>query len=95
MNIQDRLRGIASEIRDAVLELRVIDEQIAFQSGVADDARIRALVSETPLADRESAEASSDLLRMQRSRDELARHLDGLRAEQDRLLDALGNSAKP
>jgi hypothetical protein len=34
-------------------ELRVIDEQFAQLSDEADDTRLRSLVSETPLADRE------------------------------------------
>jgi hypothetical protein len=69
--------------------MRILEEQIAFQAEVADDARLRALVSETPLADREAAEANGDLARMQRTRDEVSGRLNALRAEQDGLLERM------
>ena len=46
----DRLRALREE-------LRVADEQLAALAEAADDARLRALVSETPLAEHEHAEA--------------------------------------
>ncbi|MFA5889579.1 MAG: hypothetical protein WDA27_01285 [Actinomycetota bacterium] len=93
MSIVDRLRAISVEIREVQVESQILDEQILFQSDVAEDARIRALVSETPLAVRESTEASGDLALLRRARGDLARKLDELRAEQDRLLDKLGGAA--
>ena len=89
MNVNERLASLSAEIAEEQIQLRILDEQLAFQSEVADDARIRALVSETPLADRESHIASDDLRRLERSRDEARRRLAELRAEQDSLLERM------
>jgi hypothetical protein len=89
VNVNERLASLSAEIAEEQIELRILDEQLAFQSEVADDARIRALVSETPLADRESHIASDDLRRLERSRDEARRRLADLRAEQDSLLELM------
>ncbi len=89
VNVNERLASLSAEIAEEQVHLRILDEQLAFQSEVADDARIRALVSETPLADRESHIASDDLRRLERSRDESQRRLADLRAEQDSLLERM------
>lgn len=89
MNISDRLSSLSAEIAEERTQLRILEEQVVFQSEVADDARIRALVSETPVADRESRTAADDLRRLIRSRDEALLRLADLRAEQDRLLERL------
>ncbi len=89
MNLSERLAALSAEIADAQVQLRIVEEQLVFQSEVADDARIRALVSETPLADRESHIASDDLRRLERSRDEAQRLVSELRAEQDMLLERM------
>lgn len=80
---------MSNEIAEARTALRILDEQMAFVAEVDEDAHIRALVSETPLADREAREARDDLERMRRSRDEAAARVEALRAEQDRLLERL------
>jgi hypothetical protein len=89
MNVHQRLTVLSGEIAEAQTQLRILDEQLEFVEQVAEDARIRALVSETPLADREYREAREDLERMRRSHAEAAAHVDALRAEQDRLLERL------
>jgi hypothetical protein len=89
VNVNERLASLSAEIAEEQIQVRILDEQLAFQSEVAEDARIRALVSETPLADRESHIASDDLRRLQRSRDEAQRRLADLRAEQDSLLERM------
>jgi len=70
-------------------ELTVTEEQFAFLEEAAEDARLRALVAETPLADVEARDA-------RRHTDALARHRDSLRTtvtelerEQDALLDRI------
>lgn len=70
-------------------ELAVSDEQLGQLAAEADDARLRALVSETPLADRDHQDA-------QRHADVMARHRAGLlegiaklEQTQDELLDRL------
>ena len=54
-------------------ELAVADEQLRFLRDEADDSRLRALVSETPLADAEARQAVRHADAMERRRDELAR----------------------
>ena len=93
MNVTERLAALYAEIAEEQIQLRILDEQLAFQSEVADDARIRALVSETPLADRESHIASDDLRRLERSREESRRRLAELREEQDSLLERMLDDA--
>jgi chromosome segregation ATPase len=82
VNVGDRLRSL----RD---ELRVIDEQVEHLVGEADDARIRALVSETPMADAERREAERHAETMARHREEVAASIAELERRQDELLDQL------
>jgi TolA-binding protein len=89
VNVRHRLREINQEIARLQTEIQILEEQVAFQQEVAEDARIRSLVSETPLADRDAAEAAGDLARLQRSRDDAKAQLDALRAETDRLLERM------
>lgn len=88
-NLQKRLEDARSEIVRAREALRIIDEQIAYQQGVADDAETAAVVAETPLAHRERREADGDLRRLAAQRDELRQRIAALVAEQDELLDRL------
>lgn len=89
MNIQERLSQISGEIAEARTSLRILEEQLAYLEEVAEDARIRALVSETPLADREDREARGDVERMRRSHQEAVGQLEELRREQDLLLERM------
>ena len=56
-----------------------------------DDARLRALVSETPLADAEHREAARHSDAMARHRADLLESIERIEAEQDELLDKLAN----
>ena len=89
MNIGERLSALSGEIAEEQTQLRILEEQVTFQQEVSEEARIRALVSETPLADREAREAADDLRRLQRSRDDVLNRLAELRAEQDALLERM------
>ena len=89
MDLTDRLSALSEEISEQLTQLRILDEQVTFQSDVAEEARIRALVSETPLADREAREAADDLRRLTRSREDVQTRVDELRAEQDSLLERM------
>ena len=89
LGVQRRLEGIRTETARLREQVRVLDEQLAHLVGVAEDARTRALVSATPLADRERHDAEEDLRRTRAERDDLARRLGELEAEQDRLLEQL------
>lgn len=89
LGVQRRLEGIRTETARLREQVRVLDEQLAYLSGVAEEARTRALVSATPLADRERHAAEEDVRRTRAERDDLAQRLDELEAEQDRLLEQL------
>ncbi|MGH9150392.1 MAG: hypothetical protein ACRD0D_10140 [Acidimicrobiales bacterium] len=87
--IERRLAQVNQRLRRAREELAVIDEQVAVFVDAADDARIRALVSETPQADREHHEAQRHADAMSRSRADLVATIAKLERDQDALLDRL------
>jgi chaperonin cofactor prefoldin len=87
--IERRLFEIAKRLRRATEELAVVDEQLQALSDAADDARIRSLVSETPLAHKEYTEAQRHADAMARSRATLAADIADMRRAQDELLDKL------
>jgi hypothetical protein len=87
--IERRLFDVAQRLKRAREQLAVIDEQLAVMADAADDARIRSLVSETPLAQREHAEAQRHADAMQRSRHLVAAEVAELQVSQDGLLDRL------
>src|SRR5688572_22670541 len=66
--IERRLTEVHERLRRAREELAVLDEQLAALTEAADDTRLRALVSETPLADHEHREAQKHADAMLRSR---------------------------
>lgn len=74
-------------------ELAVADEQLAHLDDDAEEARLRALVSETPLAGQEHREAQRHADAMRRHRDELAAEVAQLETAQNDLLDRLVASA--
>jgi hypothetical protein len=87
--VERRLREVADRLRKQREELRVVDEQLAALAAEADDTRLRALVSETPLADREHQEARRHADAMARHRAEVAASIVQLEVRQDDLLDRL------
>lgn len=91
-NVQKRLADVREESRRLRERVRVLDEQVAYVREVADEATTRALVSATPLADRERRHAEDDLRRVRRERDEVAARIEELLAEQDALLDRLAGA---
>lgn len=80
------LTGRLKRLRD---ELRVADEQLARLADDADDARLRALVSETPLADRDHRDAERHAEAMRRHHAAVAAEIAELERSQDELLDRL------
>ena len=85
--IERRLRGVGQQLNALRADLRVCEEQLVQVSEEADECRLRALVSETPLAEREYREAQRHADRLQRHRDEIAARIVRLEADQDALLD--------
>jgi len=93
--VERRLSEVSSRLRQLRDDLAVSDEQLAFLAEAADDARLRSLVSETPLADREHHDAQRHADAMQRHRAELLDSIARLEQTQDELLDRLMAESKP
>ena len=87
--LERRLTEVAERLKQLRSELVVTDEQLNALADAADDARLRALVSETPLADQEHHEAQKHADAMQRHRSDVASTIDQLERRQDELLDRL------
>ena len=95
MTIQDQLDELAARLARAQQELQVAREQVAFQTGVSDDAQIRMVVSGTPLADREYREARDDLERLRRHEQRTRALIAELTEERDALLERLLEDMDP
>lgn len=65
----------------------MVDEQLVHLADAADDARLRALVSETPVSDREHREAARHAESMRSHRAVVAEEITRLEVAQDELLD--------
>ncbi len=87
--VERRLTELSKRLRRSREELAVVEEQLRALSEAADEARIRSLVSETPLAARESQEAQRHAEAMAGARNSLAAQVKRMEAEMDELLDKL------
>ncbi|MEA2703997.1 MAG: hypothetical protein QOJ69_1114 [Actinomycetota bacterium] len=87
--VERRLSESAERLKRLRGERQVADEQLAFLNEAAEEARMRALVSETPLAEQESREAQRHADAMARHRSELDDEIRQLERSQDELLDRL------
>ena len=87
--VEKQLSASAERLRRLRNELAVIDEQLASLDGVADESRLRALVSETPLADREHTEARRHAEAMATQRAHVLESIGKLEQSQNELLDRL------
>jgi hypothetical protein len=87
--VERKLSEAAERLRQLRAEVAVVDEQLSFLAGAADDARLRAMVSETPMADREHREAQKHADAMARHRAQLATQIGELERSQDELLERL------
>lgn len=87
--IERKLFEVAERLRALRAELAVAEEQLQVLAEAADDARLRALVSETPIAGREHTEAQRHADAMARHRADVLQELAELERTQDELLDRL------
>lgn len=87
--VERRLREVGARLKELREELSVSDEQLGHLAETADDARLRSLVSETPLADRDHHEAQRHADAMQRHRGDVVAQIARLEETQDELLDRL------
>ncbi len=87
--IREQLARVQDDLKRVRANQRVLAEQVAHLSDVADDAETRHLVAQTPLADREWRVARTDRDRHAVLLDEARQEAEHLLAEQDRLLERL------
>ena len=87
--IERRLSDAHERLVRARAELAVLDEQLVVVNEIADDARLRALVAETPVASREHDEANRQAAVMLQTRTALIDRIAELERKQDELLDRL------
>ncbi|MGH9226662.1 MAG: hypothetical protein ACRD2W_23390 [Acidimicrobiales bacterium] len=87
--VEKRLSESAERLKHLRAELKVVDEQLLSLADAADEARLRALVSETPLADKEHREAQKHADAMSRRKAEIVATIGDLERTQDELLDRL------
>ena len=87
--VERRLTQVAGRLRQLRAELEVSAEQLAHLADAADDARLRALVSETPVADVDHRQAERHAEAMRRHREAVLDEIAKLERSQDELLDRL------
>jgi hypothetical protein len=89
--VERRLIDVGGRLKKLRHELAVADEQLLHFADEADDARLRALVSETPVSERDFRDAQRHVELMRRSRDEMVAEIASLEKSQDELLDRLAS----
>lgn len=87
--IERKLRSVAVQLRSLRAELEVSAEQLLQLDDEADEARLQAVVSESPAARRRHRSAARHAERLRKHRDRLVGQIAALEAEQDSLLDRL------
>ena len=85
--IEKRLSDVGKRLQSLRTDLAVAEQALLQVDGEADDARLRALVSETPLAQKEHEEVRRQSEVVRRNRDNLRAEIEQLEARQDELLD--------
>jgi hypothetical protein len=92
--VERRLSQVAGRLRQLREELAVTGEQLSHLADAADDARLRALVSETPVADHDHREAERHAEAMRRHQAKVLDEIARLERDQDELLDRLSAESK-
>jgi hypothetical protein len=87
--VERSLRDVHARLKRAREELAVLDEQLVVFNDAADDARIRSLVSETPLAAHDHSDAQRTADAANRARSSLLDTIVELERRQDELLGRL------
>jgi hypothetical protein len=88
-SIERKLTELSERVKQISAELAVTEEQLSFLDEEAEEARLRAIVAETPLEVAAANESQRHADALRRHRDALVRTLTGLRSEQDVQLDRL------
>ena len=86
-SVERRLSQVSQRLRQLREELSVSAEQLDHLADAADDARLRSLVSETPVADHDHRQAERHADAMRRHRAKVEAEIARLERDQDALLD--------
>lgn len=86
-SVERRLSQVGERLRQLRSELEVSSEQLAHLADAADDARLRSLVSETPVADHDHRQAERHAQAMRNHREKVEAEIARLERDQDALLD--------
>lgn len=86
--IERQLTDVGKRLKPLRTALAVAEQALMQVDYEADDARLRSLVSETPLAQKEHEQARRQVDVNRRNRDELQAEVARLEFRQDELLDA-------
>ena len=78
---------VSGQLKRLRADLEVAEEQCLHFDDLADDARLRALVSETPGSERQHRDAARQAEVMTRNRARLREEIHSLEQQQDDLLD--------
>jgi hypothetical protein len=84
--LKRRLEDVQRQLAQARESLAVLEEQVAVWNDALDDARIRALVSETPLQSKEYDELSRHVMVANAEMQRRANEVRELKAQRDELL---------
>ncbi len=87
--IEQRLRRLSRLLSKSREDLRVANEQLGPLQEAAEDLRVRALVSDSPLYGRLQKRAERHVQRLEAHRNELRARVGNFEAEQNELLDRL------
>lgn len=93
LTVEGRLKDVSKRLSSLRDDLRIADEQLTQLADEAEDARLRALVSETPLAEREHKNAERHAQKMRTHRSSVADKIDRLMEQQDELLDKMSSGS--
>ena len=91
--IERRLTDVATRLRKLRDDLGVAEEQLRHFQSDEDDTRVRAIVAENGLAEREHRGAKRAAEAMARHRDQVKSEIETLEKSQDDLLDELSAAA--
>lgn len=92
--MERKLRQVSDRLRQLHAELEVTVEQLQPLDDAADEARLRALVSETPLSSEDHRQADRHAQAMRRHRAHVLEEIERLEHAQDELLDRLVSESR-
>ncbi len=90
--LESRLIDTNQQLKRLQVDLQVTEEQLASLADEAEDARIRSLVSETPIAEKEYREARKHAEAMRRHLSDLKTEIAEIENLQNQLLDQIAES---